>query len=243
MVAEPSAAVRAPAAPLPIAGEAASEGDDPPALAVDGLYPLWEQTGSLDAAGAARIGWGHGAVGLGPVVLSTQPFLDLYGTVNLAAKVRLYRGPRIEAALILGGYRVPAAAEVRGIGALDMPTFADPFAPVWLVPVSAAVTARLTPRLHLHLTATTLAVRSSEAAYQSLTGGVAGFCEWFASSTWSARVHAGSEGWPTSPQAHAGLSFAMRTRHVALSVGYARRFDSGGTTDNVFMWDAGLLFP
>jgi hypothetical protein len=214
-----------------------------PAASVEGLYPLWEQTGSLDAPGAARVGWGHAAVGLGPVALSTQPFLDIYGTANLSAKVRLYRGTRVDAALVVGGYRIPSAAESSGIGSLDMSTFADPFAPVWLLPVSAAVTALLTPRLHLHLTATMLTARSPEASYQSLTGGVAGFCEWFASPTWSARVHAGSEGWPTTPQTHAGLSFALHTKHVALSAGYARRFDPGGTTDNVFLWDAGLLFP
>ena len=215
---------------------------DQPHVAVEGLYPMWEQTGALDAPGAAHIGWGHASLGLGPVSLGTQPYLDLYGTANASVKVALHQGPRVSAALIVGGYRVPTAAETAGIGTLNMTKFGNPFAPVWLVPMTGAVTTILTPRVHLHLSATMLATRSSEATYDSLSGGIAGFCEWFASPSRSVRLHAGAEGWPTWTQEHVGLSFAWRFPHVALAAGYARRFDQGGTADNVFMWDAGVLF-
>jgi hypothetical protein len=227
------------AAPTPVR---ATETDEP-RPAVEGLYPMWEHTGTLDAPGAARVGWGHASVGLGPVSLSTQPYMDLYGTANAAVKVALYQGPRVSGALVLAGYRVPTAAETHGIGTLNMTKFGNPFAPVWLLPLTGAVTTVLTPRVHLHLAATMLATRSGETTYESLTGGLAGFCEWFASPSRSVRLHAGAEGWPTWTQEHVGLSFAWRLPHVALAAGYARRFDPGGTSDSVFMWDAGLMFP
>jgi hypothetical protein len=221
----------------------ATRPSDQPFVAVEGLYPLWEQTGTLDAPGAARVGWGHAAVGLGRVSLATQPFLDLYGTANASVKLSLHQGARLSAALVVGGYRLPTAAEERGIGSVNMSKFANPFAPVWLVPVSAALTAVVTPRLHLHASATALSTRSSAAAYEGVSGGLAGFCEWFASPSRSVRLHAGAEGWPTWTQEHVGLSFAWRFPHVALAAGYARRFNPGGTSDSVFLWDAGLLFP
>jgi hypothetical protein len=236
-VPEPSLAAQATApAPQPAP-------PDRPFVAVDGMYPLWEQTGALDAAGAARVGWSHAAVGLGPVSVGTQPFLDVYGTANASLKLALHRGPRVSAALVLGGYRVPTAAEARGIGSLNMTTFTNPFAPVWLVPLSGALTAVVTPRLHLHVAATALATRSSETAYDGVSGGLAGFAEWFASPSRSVRLHAGAEGWPTWTQEHVGLSFAWRFTHVALAGGYARRFSPGGTSNSVFLWDAALLFP
>jgi hypothetical protein len=236
---DPSTSVRAEATEAP----PATPGPSQPFVAVDGLYPLWEQTGALDAAGAARVGWNHAAVGLGALSLGTQPFLDVYGTANASLKLSLHHGPRLSAALVLGGYRVPTAAEARGIGSVAMTTFTNPFAPVWLVPVSGALTAVVTPHLHLHVTATALATRSSETAYDGMSGGVAGFAEWFASESRSVRLHAGAEGWPTWTQEHVGMSFAWRFAHVALAGGYARRFNPGGTSDSVFLWDAGLLFP
>jgi hypothetical protein len=229
-------------ATLPAADSSARPSEQP-FVAVEGLYPLWEQTGRLDAAGAARVGWSHAAVGIGPVALATQPFLDLYGTANASLKVSLHQGARLSAALVVGGYRVPTAAEERGIGSLHMTKFANPFAPVWLVPVTGALTAIATPRLHLHASATALATRSSETTYNNASGGLAGFCEWFASPSRSVRLHAGAEGWPTWTQEHVGLSFAWRFPHVALAAGYARRFNPGGTSDGVYLWDVGLLFP
>jgi hypothetical protein len=223
-----------------VGGEA---GEAVPAPSVDGLYPLWEQTGILEQPGAARIGYGHANLGLGPVAVGTQPFLDLYGSVNGTVKVALLRRPRVRMALVGGAYRLPAGADQRGVGRLHASTFANPFAPVWLIPVSAAATVLVTPRLHLHAGLTVLTARSDEPGYRSVTGGVAGFAEWFASPRWSARLHLGAEGWPVWPQAHVGLSFGWRARHVALAAGYARRFDPGGLFGNVVMLDGALLFP
>lgn len=50
----------------------AARAAEQPFVAVDGLYPLWEQTGRLDAAGAARVGCSHAAVGMGPVSVDAR---------------------------------------------------------------------------------------------------------------------------------------------------------------------------
>jgi hypothetical protein len=233
-----------PAAGVPAATTAASDGGGAePAPAVEGLYPLWEQTGTLEAPRAARVGWAHAGVGLGPVAIRTQPFLALYGTLNLSAKVALLRRPGLRLALLGGWYALPAAAESRPVGNLHAPAFANPFAPITLFPVALAGTVLASRRLHVHASASLLAVRSPEAAYRSVSAGVAAFAEWFASERWSARLHAGHTGWPVWPQTHVGISFGWRVRHLALAAGYARRFDPGETSRGLVMLDGALLFP
>src|SRR6185369_15104913 len=58
--------------------------------AVNGLYPLWENTGLTHGSGTGQVGYLHAQGALGPFQLGTQPLLDVYGTPNLAAKVALW---------------------------------------------------------------------------------------------------------------------------------------------------------
>jgi hypothetical protein len=228
------------------AGEAAAVATTPadaPAAALDGLYPLWEQTATLQAPGAVQIGYGHAAVGLGPVQLGTQPILDLHGTLNLQAKVALLRRPRFGLALVVGGYHVPTEAESRTVGNLDPTGFANPYAPVWLFPVSLVKTLRLGTRAAVHWTSTALLSRSPDPQLRSLTGGQTLLLELFASPHWAARAHGGVEGWPVAPQAHAGLSFGYRASHLYGAAGVARRFTFEGEAANMVLLDGGLLFP
>jgi hypothetical protein len=55
---------------------------DAPPPAVYGLFPLWEHTGIVEESGAARVGLRHTQVGLGPLTVGTDPYLDLHGTTN-----------------------------------------------------------------------------------------------------------------------------------------------------------------
>src|SRR5262245_34969591 len=64
--------------PSPVEGESG---------AVNGLYPLWEQTALLHRPGAFQIGYNHAQVGLGRIQIGTEPILDLHGALNLQAKV------------------------------------------------------------------------------------------------------------------------------------------------------------
>jgi len=217
--------------------------DSDPTPAVYGVYPLWEETGTGDASGAARIGFRHAQVTLGPVALGTDPSLDLYLTPNAFAKVRALHTDRVSLSLFGRAYFVPAASEQRGFGTVNASPFANAYSPITLWPAGAAVSWLITPRLHAHASATLLTVSSNDAAYRSITGGCAGFVEWFASEQRSVRLHAGTEGWPASGQTHVGMSFGWQQKHFAFAAGYARRFDPGDTSSGVIMWDGTLRFP
>jgi hypothetical protein len=216
---------------------------DAPAPAVYGLYPLWEQTGAVDQHGAARIGLRRAQLTLWRVTLGTDPYLDLYGTYNAGLKVGLLREGRLRLALQLDAYRVPAAAETRSIGNLHAGAFSNPYSPLSLLPVSGSLTWLAARSLHVHATATWLSTLSDTAAFQSSTGGVTGWVEWFASPTRSVRLHAGAEGWPAAPTEHVGVSVGLRSKYCALQGGYARRFAPEGTSAHTIMFDGALLFP
>jgi len=216
---------------------------DGPSPAVYGLYPLWENTGAVDAHGAARVGLRRAQVTLGRVTLATDPYLDLYGTYNAALKVGLVREGRLRLSLQLGAYRVPTAAETRAIGNLRAGAFSNPYSPMSLLPLSASATWLAARSLHVHATATWLPTLSETAAQHTSTGGVTAWVEWFASPTRSVRLHAGTEGWPAAAAEHVGLSIGLRSEHFALQGGYARRFASEGTSAHTIMFDGALLFP
>jgi hypothetical protein len=215
---------------------------DAPTPAVYGLYPLWEQTGAVDAHGTARVGLRRAQVALGRLTIATDPYLDIFGTFNGALKLGIVRQGALRFALQLGGYRVPTAAETRGVGNVNAGAFANPYSPLTLLPLSAAATWMAARNLHLHATATLLQAISATSAMQTTTGGVTGWLEWFASPRRSVRLHAGTEGWPAATAQHVGVSVGIRTDYVALQGGYARRFAPEGTSANAIMFDGALLF-
>lgn len=215
---------------------------DAPSPAVYGLYPLWEQTGAVDAHGSARVGLRRAQVAIGRVTVATDPYLDLYGTFNAGLKLGLLRRGPFRLALQVGGYRVPTAAETRGVGNVNAGAFANPYSPLTLLPLSAAATWMAARRVHVHATATLLQTISATTAMQTTTGGLTGWVEWFATARRSVRLHAGTEGWPTATMQHVGVSIGLRGDYVALQGGYARRFAPEGTSANAIMFDGALLF-
>lgn len=216
---------------------------DAPPPAVYGLFPLWEHTGVVEESGAARVGLRHAQVGLGPLTVGTDPYLDFYGTTNATAKLGLMRGGPLRLALQASWLRVPAAAETRGVGNLHAGAFANPYAPVTLLPVAAAVTWLAARLVHLHASATLLQTLSAAPELQATSAGVSAWVEWWTPTGRSVRLHAGAEGWPVAPQEHVGLSFGWRTRYLALQGGYARRFAAEGTAANALMFDGAVVFP
>jgi hypothetical protein len=211
--------------------------------AVYGLFPLWEHTGVVEESGAARVGLRHTQVGLGPVTVGTDPYLDFYGTMNATAKLGLVRSGPLRLALQASWLRVPTAAETRGVGNLHAGAFANPYAPVTLLPVAAGVTWLAARLVHLHASATLLQTLSAAPELQTTSAGISAWVEWWTPSGRSVRLHAGAEGWPVAPQQHVGLSFGWRTRYAALQGGYARRFAVEGTGANTVMFDGAVVFP
>jgi hypothetical protein len=210
--------------------------------AVNGLYPLWEGTARVHPAGSVEVGYQHAQVGLGRVQLGTQPIMDLHGAFNADAKVQLWRGSRLQVALTLGGYRIPTAAEARSVGNLNPFPFTNPYAPVWLFPVTLAKSLRLERWLTLHWASTLLFSQSAAPEHRYVSGGQTLMLEAAAGPHWSARLHAGAEGWPVQTQAHAGLSFAYTGKYAFVAAGVARRFAFDGEAANLILLDGGLLF-
>jgi hypothetical protein len=210
---------------------------------VNGLYPLWEQTAILHPSGAFQIGYEHAQVGLGRMQLGTQPILDLHGALNLQVKAALWRGDRLNVALVVGGYHFPTGAEGRTVGNLHATSFTNPYAPVWLAPLCLAKSVRLGQRVGLHWASTVLLSHSSAPEHRYASGGQTVMMEVAATPHWSARLHGGAEGWPVDARAHAGISFAYSGEHLYASAGAARRFSFEGESANQLLFDAGLLFP
>jgi hypothetical protein len=210
--------------------------------AVNGLYPLWEQTAVLHPLGGFQLGYQHAQVGLGRVQLGTQPILDLHGSPNLELKLAVWRGQRFSVALVVGGFYLPTAAESRTLGNLHPSGFTNPFAPVWLCPISLAKTLRLGSRVAVHWASTLLVSGSSDPQHRYVSGGQTLMMEVAAGPHWSAQVHGGAEGWPVQPVAHAGLSIAYRGEHLYGGLGAGRRFSFEGESANQILFDAGLLF-
>ena len=238
--AEPATTTTAATATTATANAAA---DAPPPPAVYGLFPLWEHTGVVEESGAARVGLRHTQVGLGPLTVGTDPYLDMYGTTNATAKLGVMRDGPLRLALQASWLRVPTAAETRGVGNLHAGAFANPYAPVTLLPVAAGVTWLAARLVHLHASATLLQTLSAAPELQATSAGISAWVEWWTPTGRSVRLHAGAEGWPVAPQEHVGLSFGWRTRYLALQGGYARRFAAEGTAANALMFDGALVFP
>ena len=213
---------------------------------VNGLYPLWEQTAVLHPKGTVEVGYQHAQLGLGPIQVGSSPYLDLYGTYNLELKLKLFAGQSTAMALVVAGYRVPTEAQSRTIGNVNAIDLSNPYDPVWVFPMSVALSQVLSPRLHLHATTTVLV--TSTAGTQGSQGAEVSFgqtatLEMRASSAWRAFLHAGVEGLHVEPVGHLGLSFGYRGRHVMASAGYARRMTFDGESAHVFLFDGGLVFP
>src|SRR6185503_4785597 len=100
-----------------------------------------------------------------------------YGTLNVGFKLGVVRQGPVRLALTLGGYRVPTAAETRGVGNLNAGAFANPYSPMTLLPLPAAATWLAGRRLHLHATATLMQTVSATSAMQTTTGGATGGAE------------------------------------------------------------------
>jgi hypothetical protein len=215
----------------------------PAAATVNGVVPLWEQTAVLHRSGGGQIGYGHAQLGLGPVQVGTQPFLDLERTWNLQLKLALLEGGAHRTALVVGGYRLPAAAEMRSLGELHRSGFTNPYDPLWLFPVAVAHSWTVTERVQIHSALTTLFREAADPGQRGTSLGAATMIEALASAHWSARLHAGYWGVGVEPQAHVALSFAYQSEHVMLAAGYGRQASPAGQSQGRLLFDGALLFP
>lgn len=209
---------------------------------VNGLYPLWEYTGVVHNSGRGQIGYQHAQFAVGPAQLSTQPFLDLYGTLNVQGKLSVFSSERLKLALVGGIYRIATGAEGRMLGHLNPTGFVNPYDPVYVAPLSFAKSVLIRPRVALHWASTLLISYGSEPGSRSLAGGQAFVVEAMASPHWRARVHTGVEGLNVEGKGHAGLSFAYHGDVVRLAAGAGEQLTFTGQHSTFMMFDGALVF-
>jgi hypothetical protein len=214
----------------------------PAAATVNGVVPVWEQTAVLHRGGGGQIGYGHAQLGLGRVQLGTQPFLDLHRTWNLQLKLALLEGGAHRTALVLGGYRLPAAAEQRSLGELHRTGFANPYSPLLLFPVAVAHSWAVSERVNIHSALTTLFRHASDPRERRTSLGAATMIEARTGQHWAARLHAGFWGVGVESQAHLALSFAYQSEHLMLAAGYGRQASPQGESQGRVLVDGALLF-
>ena len=207
---------------------------------VNGLYPLWEHTGVVHKRGAVQVGYQQAQVGLGIAQLSTQPFLDLFGTLNIQTKVAVIMRERLKVAVVAGLYRIATNAQSRMFGNLNASGFVNPYGPVYVAPLSLAKSVLLARRWAVHWASTFLIVSGEEQAHVS--GGQALLFEAMANQNWRARLHAGVEGLNVAGQGHAALSFAYRSDVLRLEAGAGQRMTFTGDRSTFVMFDGGLVF-
>jgi hypothetical protein len=209
---------------------------------VNGLYPLWEHTGVVHNSGRGQIGYQHAQFAVGPAQLSTQPFLDLYGTLNVQAKVSVFSSERLKLALSGGVYRIPTGAEARMLGHLNPTGFVNPYDTVYVAPMSFGKSVLIRPRVAVHWASTLLISYGSEAGSRSLAAGQAFVVEAMASQRWRARLHTGIEGLNVEGKGHAGLSFAYHGDVVHLAAGAGQQMTFTGQHSTFMMFDGALVF-
>ena len=225
------------------AQDPAVAGADQGPAAVNGLYPLWEQTGVLHARGAGQIGYNHAQLGLGRLQIGTQPFLNLTKTYNLQLKLALLATGPARLALTAGVYRFPSAAQSKTIGELHRTAFQN-YRPVEVVPVALAHSFAA-GRLDVHSALTAMprhAGHPDDGPSWVVSLGVATMAELRVSPAWSARLHGGLWGLGVERQAHVGLSFAYRGEVLLLEGGYARQASLTGESQGKYLRDGALVF-
>ena len=213
-------------------------------VAVNGLYPLWEQTGVLHSRWGGQVGYNHAQLSLGRLQIGTQPFLDLVKTFNVQLKLGLLTTGAHRTALALGAYRFGTAAQERTVGELHRSAFSN-YAPLGLFPAALAHSFRAHERIDLHGTFTTMLRRASDlkdGPAWSAAVGLAAMLELRASRNWSARLHGGYWGVGIERQAHVGLSFAYRADVLLLEGGYARQASMTGESQGKTLRDGALIF-
>jgi hypothetical protein len=213
--------------------------------AINGLYPMWEQTGVLHRRWGGQVGYNHAQLGLGQVQVGTQPFLNFHGTYNLQLKLALgAQTGRHRTALTAGYYRFPSAAQSKTIGLLHQSAFHN-YDVVEVAPVALAHSWGMFRRVDLHVALTAMprhARHPGDGSPWVASAGLATMTELRISPAWSARLHAGLWGIGVERQAHVGLSFAYRGPVVLLEGGYARQASMIGETQGKYLRDGALVF-
>jgi len=199
-------------------------------LATSGLYPIWEDTGSLLSPSSLELSTSGVRAGLlERLQLGVQPNYLLHRAPNLELKVALYSRPGLQVALRQSAVVLFRDAQERMITPVYASRLANPDSTVWLLPASVHASWQPFTRLRVHGSATLLPLLSNQRDFDNqLSAGLAAMVELPVLPGNSLLLHAGEAGLWDHDFAYVGASYRLNYRAFLLQFGYAYRLRPEG---------------
>ncbi len=210
-------------APLP------SRADSPPATRppTTGFYPLWENTGELEATGQMYLGSNGAQIGINDwAQAGTQPLSFLYRVPNASVKLRLDLLPEWKMAAQVGAYYLLEAASQATLSPMYVSRLDNRDFRVLLAPISLSASRWLTPSLAVHQTVTALGLLNNSSLQNSVSFAYSVFAEFAAFSRHSLLLHATEVGFWNHDHFMLGTSYRWSAQVFEFRIGYFYRITS-----------------
>ncbi len=193
-----------------------------------GLFPIWENTGTVLRHGQIYVG--SQLIGFGLVdrlQVGTHPIRDAMHTPNLHAKLLLLDEPQLQVAAHAElMWMIEGASE-----SFTVSNFASRLSTgdgIWVAPLGVTATLAPTRNVFLHVTTTAQGVASKALPAAQVTLGVSGQLEWRVFQHHAISVHAAQVGLLQPDYTQVAASYRYQRWIFEGSLGYARRIYRDG---------------
>jgi hypothetical protein len=203
-----------------------SPADSPPAARppTTGFYPLWENTGEIEAPGRMYLGSNGAQIGINDwAQAGTQPTNFLYRIPNASVKFRLDLLPEWKMAAQVGAYYLLEAASSATLSPMYASRLDNRDFRVLLTPLSVSASRSLTPSLAIHQTVTALGLLNNSSLQNSVSFAYSVFAEFAAFSRHSLLLHASEVGFWNHDHFMLGASYRWSASVFEFRAGYFYR--------------------
>jgi hypothetical protein len=212
-------------------------------LTASGLYPLWEDTGTLLEPGGFQLSTSAILAGLTRhLQIGLQPTWLLHRAPNLEAKLSLYSRPGLSLALRQQVVVLFRDAQERMLTTVYGSRLANPSAPVFIAPLSLHASWQPFSRLLLHGSATVLPVLSDQSDFKDqASAGLSLMVELPVLAGHSLLLHGGEVGIWDHDFAYVGASYRLNYSWFFLQLGYFQRIRDEGSQGSPLL-NVGAIF-
>ena len=189
--------------------------------AIGGLYPLWEDTGTMLGHRHLALGLTSASVGVADrVELGFKPQTFILRVPNAFAKAALYSGHDVSVSVRLSALAVLAGAEKHFWSPTYTSTVPSNNRTLWALPLSGSATWQVQDSLRLHSSMTLMGVIGQGNVKSSVTPGTFVTAEFLALAGHSLFAHAGEIGVWDHNQWVLGGSYRFNYSWLELRLGY-----------------------
>jgi len=207
---------------------------------VDGMYPLWENTGYTLSFKQARLALFQSSVGIGPhLQLSIRPWSFAMRAPNIAFKYGVYNRGTLHFAVHAGLYVLLPNANNAFYSAQYAARIKNTDSTVMVVPLGSSLTWEATQWLRVHNTLTLLGVFADPYKDQ-ITVGHFVRAEFKPTEHHSLFLHAGEVGFWAHDMFVTGLSYRFNYKAFNVGAGYFYRFSKDGAQGQP-LFDIGII--